>query len=275
MWKYIRRAFTATIPFPVLGKLPLNLVFVALVISLGAVREWRPVWLFGAWLELAYLWILATNERFRKAVDAEELAAEAADPQLQRQRLTEELSPAARTQMSQLDARIRSTLDAAARAGQEPYLMQSQRDGLDRLSWLYLKLLLARQMLDTEDAGATGSQLRRQIDQLTADLAEQGPESVKSSKRETLRIAQRRLELYQRRAQAMEEVKADMARIEAQVELAFENALTGTSAATSESLNLTTVMLESDLFGSSQRDVDTLDQLYGTRSDTGTAREQA
>ncbi|HRK31490.1 MAG TPA: hypothetical protein PLD59_10465 [Tepidisphaeraceae bacterium] len=267
MLRYIKRAFFATIPLPILGRVPVNLIFVTLVFAAGFNREWRPIWLFGAWIEMAFLWILANNTRFQKAVDAEALARLQTDPLAQRQHLTSQLLPPARKRMDQLSANCASALDIARRSGIEEYVLQSQRDGLDRLSWLYLKLLLARQMLDTRDADTTGSQLRRQLTQLENDLASPTvAESIRESKRETMRILNRRLELLQHRGQSLAEIDADLARIEAQASLAVDNASLGPQSEHSTStISLTSAMLENDLFGASQATVDSLDQRYQER----------
>ncbi|MDW8262804.1 MAG: hypothetical protein RMJ35_09795, partial [Phycisphaerales bacterium] len=83
------------------------------------------------------------------------------------------------------------------------------------------------------------------------------------SKEETLRILQRRMELLARRAQTIAEIEADLVRIEAEVDLALENATLGPQATcVTGSVKLATTMLESDLFGASQRDVDALDASY-------------
>jgi hypothetical protein len=127
-----------------------------------------------------------------------------------------------------------------------------------------LKLLLARQLIDSKDADSSGSQLRRQITQLEVDLASPAvAESVRDSKRETLRILNRRLELFQRRGQAMEEIEADLARIEAQTSLAVDNASLGPqSEHFTSTITLASAMLENDLFGASRATVESLDQRY-------------
>ncbi len=265
MVRYLKRAFFATVKLPVFGRVPLNLFIVALAFAAGFNREWRAVWLFGAWVEFAYLWVLVTNKRFQNAVDAEVFASEQSDPDLQRRRLISQLTPDARARLETLARKSLAAVEAARRGGTEEYELQSQRDGLDRMSWFYLKLLLARQLLMTQEPNAAGSQLRRQISELEQQLvARGGSEAVRQSKQETLRILNRRLELLQRRGQALEEIDADLARIEAQADLAVENAALGPqSMSLAGNITLASAMLETDLFGASQSAVDSLDRTFG------------
>ncbi len=264
MLRYLKRAFFATARLPLVGRAPFNVLFVALIFAAGFNREWRSIWLFGAWIELAYLWVLATNKRFQNAVDAEALAQEQTDPQAQRRRLVKQLAPEAMRRLDQLQSQCNQAIDTARRSGTEDYALQSQRDGLDRLSWFYLKLLLARQMLTTQEPNAAAAEMRRQMSQLEKDVASTtGSPSVRESKAETLRILRRRFELLQRRGEALEQIDADLARIEAEAALAVDNASLGPqSEHFGGTITLATAMLETDLFGASQLTVDALDQRY-------------
>lgn len=271
MLRYLQRAFWATVRLPGLGRVPFNVMYVAAVFALGFVRELRPIWIFGAALEMVYLYFLASNARFQKMVDAEDLAAEREDPALQRQRLTQQLAKPARDRLAGLERKCSSAIDIAHRNGAEPYATQSQKDGLDRLGWIYLKLLLARQMLNSHEQTTGETSVRIQLEKLQTELAyNQLPPTVRESKLETQRILERRLELLSRRTQTTSEIDADLARIEAEVDLAVENAALGPAAmGVGGSVKLATSMLESDLFGSSRNDVESVDQSFGG------AREEA
>lgn len=262
MWKYVRRAFLATARLPLVGRVPFNLIFVAIVLAAGV--RWRAVWMFGAWMEAAYLLLLAGNPRFQKVVDAEELAAERSDPELQRRRLVTQLDPAPRARLQQLQSRCERAIDIARGHGQEEFALQSQRDGLDRLAWLYLKLLLARQLLDAQGKTTSAAALRAQGDQIEAELRSDGlVATVRQAKEETLRILRRRLELHERRGQAIAEIEADLDRIEAEVDLAVEHATLGPAGTRpAGEVRLATAMLESELFGDSQSTVEALDRVY-------------
>lgn len=258
MWKYIRAAFLLRI-----RRVPVNLIFVAAVIALGAVREWRPIWLFGGWLEAAYLFFLASSTRFQKWVDGQQLLAEQMDPELQRQRLLSQLAPNTRKRYDALAGKCENALDIARRNGAEEFSLQTLRDGLARLSWLYLKLLLGRQFLEMQNPSSAAG-LDRQIDEISAELSKPTlSDALRKSKSETLRILRRRWELLSRRAQTIDEINADLARIEAEVDLAVENAALGSAAPHSTfSVTLATATLETDLFGASQPAVESVDRMY-------------
>jgi hypothetical protein len=262
MWKYIRRAFLATVRLPLVGRVPFNVIFVALVFAAGV--RWRAVWMFGAWLEAAYLLLLAGSPRFQKVVDAEELERQRSDPHLQRQRLIDQLDPPTRARLTQIQNKCDHAVNIARGHGQEEFALQSQRDGLDRLTWLYLKLLLAGQLLNAQGKTTSAVGLRAQCEQLESDLRSSGlAETVRQSKEETLRIIRRRLELHERRVQALAEIEADLDRIEAEVDLAVEHATLGPAGARpSGEVRLATAMLESELFGESQSTVEALDRVY-------------
>lgn len=261
MWKYLRRAFFATVRLPLIGPVPFNVILVAILFAAGL--RWRAVWIFGAWLEAAYLLLLAGNPRFQKVVDAEERQREQSDPHLQRQRLISRLNPATRARLARLEERCDQAIEIARGHGQEDFSLQSHRDGLDRLTWLYLKLLLARQLLEEQSQTASAASLREQCEQIESELLRELPESVHQAKTETLRILRRRLELYERRRQASIEINADLDRIEAEVDLAVEHATLGPAGIrpTGE-VRLATAMLESELFGESQATVEALDRVY-------------
>lgn len=167
-WSYVRAAFNAR---PLGMPIPPNWIFLAAVALLGTVD--RGFLVLGAGLELAYLWLLSGNERFRRTVRA---GADAGDDGawLQTvQRLVQQLSSTDRTRYQSLDARCRdilgdleraTSLDAApdASSGVAPTdhaAIASAGASLGRLSWMYLRLLVTRQAIHEtltrtgEDAG--------------------------------------------------------------------------------------------------------------------------
>lgn len=265
MWKYVRRAFFATVRVPLIGRVPVNAILVALALVAGF--RYRAVWLFAAWAEAAYLLLLASHPRFQKVVDAEELAAAAADPALQRRRLLEQLTPGARERQASLERRCERALELSRQHGVEEFALQPTTDALRRLAWLHLKLLLARQALNLPEKQPLPDALRAQVRELERELGDPSlPPSVREARQETLRILHRRIELLDRRALAMQQVEADLDRIEAEVDLAVEHATLGPGAANAAApvgaVRLTTALLESELFGEQQTTVEALDRLY-------------
>jgi hypothetical protein len=262
MWRYLKAAFFARLPIPGLGQVPLNLLAVAAFAILGLGHP--AFWLLGLGVETAFLFGLATNKRFQRAVDAQGMRVEQVDLEAQRRQLIGQLIPPARDRLAELEAKCARAIDISRRQGTEDFLLASNQDALDRLRWLYLKLLLGRQIMLSQENSASGSQLRRQIGEVQAELASANlPATLRDSKAATLKILERRVELFQRRGQAIAEIDADLERIEAQVDLAVENAsLSAQPPALSGTITLASTLLEPELFGPAQSAVATLDETY-------------
>lgn len=249
MWKYLKRAFFATIAVPLLGRVPFNVLGVLVFVILGFGHP--AFWLLGLGVETAYLFGLATNKRFQRVVDAMDVQIEETDVRAQRQAMVAQLIPPSKVRLAELESKCAHALELSRKQGADDYLVDSNREALDKLCTLYLRLLLSRQVLSSQDMLTSGSQLRRQLEGLRQEIETPGmPPTVKESKTATLRIVERRLELFQKRGQAGQEIDADLARIEAQVDLAVENASLSTKPAPiSGNITLATALLDPELFG--------------------------
>jgi len=125
--------------------------------------------------------------------------------------------------------------------------------------------LTARQFLGSAESETTERQLREQIAALEGEVAEKSiAPSLRESKSATLKILGKRLENFERREQALEEIDSDLTRIQAQVDLAVENAtMTTHPQAVSSNISLVSHMLDPELFGASEQAIADLDQEYG------------
>ena len=105
-------------------------------------------WVLGAGLELGYLLTLATNRRFQHTVSARPLSAarermEPAHPARPRQ--ARSFRP---QDVSALAERCRSIIELQVQGATEaPEGIETQADSLGRLSWMFLRLLLARRTI--------------------------------------------------------------------------------------------------------------------------------
>lgn len=268
MWRYLPAAFFARLPVPGLGAVPVNALAVAAVVALGFIHP--GFWLVGAAGEAAFLFGLASSPRFQRAVDARARGTRlTTSPAAQRAALTAQLSPASRRRLTDLAARCARALSLAQRNA-DYLLADARRFDLERLEYHYLKLLLARETLEAQDAQVSGSALRRQIDQLRAEVESAqrlgGSEASIDSKRATLRIAEQRLELWQRRGQVLADVDANLERIEAKVNLAIESGrvtLPGGVWAPGQDPLSGLPFADATLFGSAAATVEALDRAYG------------
>ena len=108
-------------------------------------------WVLGAGLELGYLLALATNERFQRARGR---ACRSARPRARNgtQRIQALARPARagdRRIYDALSERCRSIIDlqTAGKRRQPPGGLEAQADSLGRLSWMFLRLLVARRTI--------------------------------------------------------------------------------------------------------------------------------
>ena len=215
-WQLMRAAFNAR-PFGML--VPPNWVGLAAIGLLGLVNP--GFWIIGAGVEVGYLSLLLSSERFRRTVVARRIADEHHGWEDQVDALLAQLSERDRLRYLALAARCRSILTPATPGA----LVQDE--SLGRLAWIYLKLLLARQMIGRVLAPGAPSalQLEGQIADVQARLKLQSlSEELRRSLTGQLDI------LTQRRAQRaeakekLEYLDAECARIEQQVELLREQA---------------------------------------------------
>ncbi len=225
-WQLVRAAFNAR-PFGML--VPPNWIGVAAVGLLGLVNP--GFWVIGAGLELGYLSLLVSNKRFRRAIGARRAAGERRDWEGKVDELLARLSDPDRRRYVALAARCRTILAHPAGDAPVPGAL-SQDESLSRLVWLYLKLLLARQLIArvlSPDANASSGEIDRQIADLQARLkqSELTAELRRSLTGQLEILTQRRAQ----RAEAKEKLAyldAECARIEQQVELLREQAALST-----------------------------------------------
>ena len=187
-------------------------------------------WVLGAGLELGYLLTLATNQRFQRAVSSKPLSASRAEWTERIDRLIGRLPSDDRERYEALAERCRAIIDLQTHGGAEiPHGIESQSDSLGRLSWTFLRLLVARSTIATVVAHDDGGVLEARMKVLEREAAD---ESVASDLRRSLsgqaeilgqRIAQRN---EARRKQAF--IDAELSRIEEQVELIREQAALST-----------------------------------------------
>ena len=228
-WDHVRAAFNAR---PIGMFVPPNWVGVAAFGLLGLLNP--GFWIMGFGIELAYLGLLATNERFQRTVVASRQWEARRQWQTRVNDLVQQLSAENQRRYRNLETRCGSILDQQQRAAVVPSGLEAQGEGLSRLLWLYLRLLLTRQAIDRivrESAGSIeeGTQLEERIRKLEAQLA-QGPvgEELRRSLTGQIEILKQRL---QKRSEARDKLvflDAELTRLQEQVELIREQAILST-----------------------------------------------
>jgi hypothetical protein len=237
--------------------------------ALGLLGVSNPgFWVLGAGLEIGYLVLLSTNGRFQRLVAARRLSGARGDWDRRIQDALARLNERDRRRYTTFAERCRSIIDLQLTGTSSiPHGVEAQTDSLGRLSWMYLKLLVAQDVI-TDVLGETGdgdaaelarrqASLRRQLE--NPDL---NPELRRSLDGQTEILGQR----LDRRTEAQRKltyIEAELSRMEQQVELIREQAALSTDP---ERLSQQIDDIAATLGGTSQW-IHDQQQVYGAMED--------
>jgi hypothetical protein len=190
-------------------------------------------WVVGAGLELGYLLLLATNPRFQRTVAAAPAAEARAEWDRRIAQLVGRLSESDRRQYATLAERCHSILTLQIEGTHAvPHGLEAQADSLGRLSWMYLRLLVARrtiQIILEEGHGDGESDLQARLDALERRAAGKHlEEDLRRSLLGQIDILRQRLEQRREARRKLAFVEAELVRIQQQVELIREQAVLST-----------------------------------------------
>jgi hypothetical protein len=224
-WDYIRKAFIAR---PIGMFVPPNWVGLGLFGMLGLLNP--GFWIVGLGLELGYLCILGTNGRFQRFVDASQSLLTRKQWQAKVNSLVLQLSSEDQQRYRKLEGRCRAVLNQQMNLQTPEQGLQAQNEGLGRLLWVYLRLLLTRQAINRTVKGPAenadeSADLEGRISQLKTKLDQSLSEELRKSLSGQMEILQQRLE---RRGEAKEKLAfldAELTRIQEQIELVREQAV--------------------------------------------------
>jgi hypothetical protein len=188
-------------------------------------------WILGAGLELGYLLTLATNSRFQRAVSARPLSEARQEWNGRIARLLTRLTADERERYAGLAQRCASIIDLQTHGGSEASQgIEAQADSLGRLSWMFLRLLVARNTILTVLADGDDDEVlerrRRALERQAND--ENTPADLRRSVSGQMDILGQRLEQRQEAERKLAYIDAELARIEEQVELIREQAALST-----------------------------------------------
>jgi len=262
VWRYLKAAFLVGVHVPGLGRVPLNALAAAGFLILGFGHP--GFWFLGLAAEAAIVPSLAFNKRFQKIVDAEDKELSSGDSQTKRYSLVKQLPGDYQLRLAQLETRCDKVLEVYRNAQADDFVIDTNRDALENLKWVYLKLLIARYHLLTAGTEDTPESLEKKIKSLEGEL-QNGRESaaLRQSRAATLDILKRRLANVQRRGQSIEEVESDLTRVESQVDLILDNAaMQGKPQTISTDIELASDLVGGGIFGEAESAVADLDRDY-------------
>lgn len=271
MWRYLKAAYFVGADVPALGRVPVNVLASIAFVILGFGHP--GFWLLGLAAEAAVLPTLAFNKRFQNYVDATQRQLTSGDSQIKRTALVQALPPDDRKRIEALDRKCAKVLDVYRNAQAEEFLIETNRDALDNLKWVYTKLLIARFHLLTAGTDDTAESLLRKILSIQEDLKDsQETPALHQSKAATVDILKRRLANIERREQSLEEVESDLTRVESQVDLILDNAaMQGKPQTISTDLQLASDLVSGGLFGDAESAVADVDRDYDQPRTSGKA----
>jgi hypothetical protein len=202
---------------------PPNWFAVAAFGLLGALLH-PGLWLVGLGLEGLYLWSLASNQRFRRAVDAE---AGTSDSASRYEMQLAQLDSASRTHQHDIEREAAEIIGLLRRSSGH----EAQVGDVRQMAWLHLKLLSARAAFDQVIAAADRE--RRSLEEQEARCrdrlaAPDTGEELRRSLEQQLEVIRSRQEAQRDARRRRELVDAELARLRQQVSLVREQALLAT-----------------------------------------------
>lgn len=239
--RYLWHAFFARPDIPLL-RLPWNAL--AVLGGLAAGYFDPAIWGATAVAEMIYLFTMASNHGFQQSIDDRRTESLRGDTEDSRRALLSKVGGAARQRYKHLEEK-RARLEGLYRDHMsEDLFFDGNRAALQKLTWLFLNLLVAQRNLIVAPP-SDERDLQRQIAAIDRELTAPAlSESLRESKQATQRLLRERLDNIQHRQTSLAEIEADLSRIETQFDFVLEEAtLRGKPAAISANVELTSDLL--------------------------------
>jgi hypothetical protein len=189
-------------------------------------------WVLGAGLELGYLLLLATNSRFQRIVNARPMSEATTEWNQRILGLVGRLDQSDRRIYDLLAQRCRSIIDLQRHSGDAtlPGGLEAQADSLGRLSWMFLRLLVARRTIrHVIGESGDGAELRKRLATLERQRTGEGVgEELRRSLSGQIDILNQRLQQRIDAERKLAFLESELERIQQQVELIREQAALST-----------------------------------------------
>jgi hypothetical protein len=263
-WDYVHAAFNAR---PAGMFVPPNWIGLGIFGLLGAMDP--GFWLIGLGCELAYLGWLGTNPRFHRLINGSQQLAERRRWQTKVYESIRQLAPEDQQRYRALEARCQGILEHQSQSETLSPGLNEQGDGLGRLVWIYLRLLLTRESIRRIIRESSGSpeqsaQLKERIDKLQEQLKQPSvTEDLRKSLNSQLEILQLRQEKKKEAVEKLAFLDAEITRIQEQVELLREQVVLSTDPqAVSQRIDQVTTTL-----GGTNQWIHDQQKIYGAMED--------
>jgi hypothetical protein len=240
--RFLWHAFFARPDIPLL-RLPWNAMA---VVAAGVAGFWDPaIWGVAFAGEMVYLLTMASNAGFQQWVTDQKLLQLREDTEPARKKLLSRVGGAARQRYIRLEEKRKKLEDLYRDHMSEDLFFDSNKEALQKLTWLFLNLLVAQRNLIVAPASDERG-LQKQIASIERELdtIPAGSEALRESKSATLRLLRERFDNIQHRTTSLAEIDADLNRIETQFDFVLEEAtLRGRPTAISANVGLTSHLL--------------------------------
>ena len=202
-----------------------NLIALGGLCAAGALFNPGFLMLAGA-LEVAYLWVISTNQRFRRVVDSERGRAGALFDAKEKDRLLLRLPGAERERYLGL-ARIRQEVHDAwqSRDAVTQGLLLPSVDKLDYLLDTFLRAQLGLSLMRAHLAGSDQDSLARQVKSVEAEMRRELPDKLRDAKARSLDILRQRVARLAKLEEDMAVVRAQLDNIEHAVRLVSDQSI--------------------------------------------------
>jgi len=229
-WDYVHAAFNAR---PAGMFVPPNWIGLGIFGFLGVLNP--GFWIIGLGCELAYLGWLGTHPRFQKLVSGDRHLDERRRWQARLSESIRQLPPEDQQRYRALEARCQGILEQQSRGTTlSPPSLSEQGEGLGRLVWIYLRLLITRESIrkiirESSNSPEQAAELKERIDKLQEQLKQPSVgEDLRKSLTAQLEILQQRQEKKREAVEKLAFMDAELTRIQEQVELLREQAVLST-----------------------------------------------
>jgi hypothetical protein len=223
---YISGAFNAR---PLGMFIPPNWIGLGVVGFLGFL--YPGFWVLGAGLELGYLLMLSSNPRFQRIIKAKQQRRTQREQYSRLQGFISQLEPDQQQRYRALEERCRGILRQLAITDNSA-AATAQGEGLRRLLWIFLRLLITRQaILRTlqESLGQGSKSLQMRITELEEKLKAQNlGDDLRKSFQSQADILRQRRDKQDEAREKLVFLEAELVRIQEQVELLREQAVIST-----------------------------------------------